>query len=450
MESSQHLKIRRLCITGRTLILGGIDMARFKRWKVILVIIGAASIFMFGCEKVMKEYAKKVHLTFASCETMPAQVAVTKEVIKAFEKKHPNIKVELQLAKEEKILVQIAGGAGPDIFLWHDIKLAPLAEKGILLDISSFMNKEDFDSSKFFSAAIRSCSYNNRLYGLPVFVNTHVIFYNQDLFDEEGVRYPTPDWTWDDFLKAAIKLTKDIDGDGRTDQFGGVEYQELEAMFDSFGATYNECRVNSFPDWVKATQFLIDLRRKYKVFPSAGDTSSSTGLGGVKAFVAFANQRAAMFVAGVHLIPEISKRCNNFRWDIAVAPKVKGKDRRAIIRGVQMICILRTTKHPQEAWEFAKFYCGAKAWERRGMSKIGIPALKEVATSDSFLNYPKGLRSIVESIKDAKSIHFHPKCAEFMGKIFYPEMGKAFLGLQTAEETVKNIDRKAKKLLREH
>ena len=30
-----------------------------------------------------------------------------------------------------------------------------------------------------------------------------LLFYNQDLFDQAGVAYPTADWTWDDAMTAA-------------------------------------------------------------------------------------------------------------------------------------------------------------------------------------------------------------------------------------------------------
>ena len=34
-----------------------------------------------------------------------------------------------------------------------------------------------------------------------------VLYYNKDLFDKDGVSYPTADWKWPDFLAAAQKLT---------------------------------------------------------------------------------------------------------------------------------------------------------------------------------------------------------------------------------------------------
>jgi len=49
-----------------------------------------------------------------------------------------------------------------------------------------------------------------------------MMFYNKKLFDQAGISYPSGDWTWEDFLAIAQKLTRDLDGDGATDQFGAA------------------------------------------------------------------------------------------------------------------------------------------------------------------------------------------------------------------------------------
>ncbi len=47
------------------------------------------------------------------------------------------------------------------------------------------------------------------------------IFFNKGLFDKFGVPYPPEDeWTWDQFAETVKKLTKDTDGDGKTDVWG--------------------------------------------------------------------------------------------------------------------------------------------------------------------------------------------------------------------------------------
>ena len=47
---------------------------------------------------------------------------------------------------------------------------------------------------------------DNTLYGVPKAVETLVLIYNKDLFDQAGVAYPTNDWTWADADAAALKI----------------------------------------------------------------------------------------------------------------------------------------------------------------------------------------------------------------------------------------------------
>src|SRR5256884_4670897 len=49
-----------------------------------------------------------------------------------------------------------------------------------------------------------------------------MVVYNRDLLDRAAIPYPTDDWTWDAFLRAAQRLTRDRDGDGRMDQWGAA------------------------------------------------------------------------------------------------------------------------------------------------------------------------------------------------------------------------------------
>ncbi len=71
-------------------------------------------------------------------------------------------------------------------------------------------------------------SLRGRQYGIPYLYVSYQLLYNRDLFDRAGLPPPpaTPDapgfdsWTWERFLEVGRALTQDLDGDGRTDQWG--------------------------------------------------------------------------------------------------------------------------------------------------------------------------------------------------------------------------------------
>ncbi len=55
---------------------------------------------------------------------------------------------------------------------------------------------------------------------MPRDITSKVMFFNTELFEKAGVAIPDANWTWDDFEAIARKMTRDLDGDGKTDQWG--------------------------------------------------------------------------------------------------------------------------------------------------------------------------------------------------------------------------------------
>ena len=50
---------------------------------------------------------------------------------------------------------------------------------------------------------------------------------------------PDADWSWDDLYRICKKVTKDLDGDGRLDQFGTYNYGWLEALYSNDGKIFD-------------------------------------------------------------------------------------------------------------------------------------------------------------------------------------------------------------------
>jgi multiple sugar transport system substrate-binding protein len=87
---------------------------------------------------------------------------------------------------------------------------------------------------------------DGKTWGIPASINPYVIFYNKELFDQKGIPYPHPDWTWDDFLETASSLRDPgagIYGYGSTNFYGPDSkylesfiyiYQHGGSLFDDY------------------------------------------------------------------------------------------------------------------------------------------------------------------------------------------------------------------------
>ena len=209
--------------------------------------------------------------------------------IENYEKSHPNVKISvLQIGWHDsprKILVSIAAGQDkvlPDmvnLFCDMPFQFAPLAQTVKIDDLwpeEATRIKEDI-----FPRLLNTQLYNGKLIALPHCLEGYGILYNEDKFEEAGIKeYPK---SWDEMVVLAKKFTKDLDGDGKIDQWGvnacpwkgpDGSYWWMYYMYMCNGGkivSEDGRRIvfnNSFAK--EATQYMVDLTWKYEVSPPVG------------------------------------------------------------------------------------------------------------------------------------------------------------------------------------
>ncbi len=154
--------------------------------------------------------------------------ALDKQAADLFNQANPGLKLELDVPPSgnyyEKILTEIAAGEPPDAARIDDYLLAPsVARKGIDPLDSYIGADKSFDLGDFDKVALQNGQYQGKQYGMPIELDTYVIFYNATAFKEAGIPLPPTDWTdnswtWPDFLQICQKLVKQTGGS--TDRWG--------------------------------------------------------------------------------------------------------------------------------------------------------------------------------------------------------------------------------------
>ena len=170
---------------------------------------------------------------------------VQKEFDKKFMERYPHIEIRLENFAWENILekyqTQAAAGTLPDVFYVHCSWAQQFIRQGMLMPLNSYIESTpEFNMDDMFPVGLTPYRANGTLYGLPYDAGPMALFYNKDMFDEAGLPYPTDDWVLDDLLDNAKKLTKDLNGDGRVDQWGisgTLTHETINApVLASFGA----------------------------------------------------------------------------------------------------------------------------------------------------------------------------------------------------------------------
>lgn len=243
--------------------------------------------------------------------------------IEKMKTKFPQYTIKLLLPTKEITLDSlIASGVVPDI-VWDSASgmKTSLIDKGLQYDMSELIKKYKVDLERFDPSTIqmmREASGQGRMYGLPDDVNGTVTFYNKDIFDRFGVKYPKDGMTWEEAYDLAKTLT-------RTEN--GVNYKGM-GMFYSFLLSSNQLSLPMIdPKEDKAsvnTDGWMRLFNTYKQFYEIPgnqlDSKFSNFNGQLNSF--YQDQNVAMVIAPLSGSGRFAQAAN-LKWDMAAAPTFK-------------------------------------------------------------------------------------------------------------------------------
>ncbi len=317
----------------------------------------------------------------------PQEVEAWNAVARSFEAEHPGIKVNVEASDWdsywEKLKVKMAGGTPPDVFAMDAPLYKDWQSRGVLLNLQPYIDKEKGILDGVYPITLKAYETPEGYFGLPRDFQTIVLYYNKDMFDAAGVAYPTDSWTWDDLRATAAKLTLDKNGDGKTDQWGfWAEAYDMEPLWGAlvwaFGGDVVDPSAGktliSSPEATAAFQFLSDMWLIDKSLPTQLQLQQY-GTDGFYAGI------AAMGVSGHWTVPDYSPLA--FKWDIAPMPK--GPAGRATSVNSAGFVIAKGSKHPDEAWAFAKYAFGEKGQTELAKIGLAIPVRQAIAEGPAYL-----------------------------------------------------------------
>ena len=109
---------------------------------------------------------------------------------------------------KKQLTVGAAASALPDLAMIDNCDTVSYAAMGILEDVTEEVQQWE-SYKKYFPEILATCTYEDKVYGMPLESNNLEIIYNKDIFDELGVDYPTSDWTFEDLVETAKATTTD-------------------------------------------------------------------------------------------------------------------------------------------------------------------------------------------------------------------------------------------------
>lgn len=303
---------------------------------------------------------------------------------------HPGVRVSLaaagnQAEYRDQILTSIAAGAPPDVFLLDNIDVPAFARSGLLLDLAPYAARVGLPLSAFDPRVLAIFRRGGAVFALPKGFTPMMIAYNKDLFDRAGVPYPQGDWTWEEFRVAARALTRDTDGDGRTDQWGfwldRRAFMWIASLWGLGGDVLCEegTRASGCLDGassVRAFRALTDLATRDSVTPRFFGLRRSLG----DQLRNFYSGRVAMVPAGHFWVPSFRPHveAGRLRLGFAMIPHAEGLPPATVIYAAGY-AVPRNARHKRLSVQLAAFMTDSLAQVTRAAGGLEIPALTRIA-----------------------------------------------------------------------
>jgi multiple sugar transport system substrate-binding protein len=275
------------------------------------------------------------------------------QLFSEFEAQNSGVKINLVISPWAdywtKLQTALPTGTGPDVFWLNHPNAVSYLPTGLVMDLEAAagdIHFENFDKN-FYTPFV----YEGKRYGVPIFWDATILYYNKALFDKAGIPYPTADWTWADLAEAAGKLT--IKEGNNTLQYGIAIDYSAQSGFSNFvlqngGKLFSEDRMRSVinsPEGREAIQVQLDMIHKYGYAPTIQVLQETT-----KATL-FQSGTVAMVTNHTGILKQWAEILGQ---NLGIAPLPRQKQKASIYHNLAYVASSKT-KYPEEVKKLLAF-----------------------------------------------------------------------------------------------
>ncbi len=335
--------------------------------------------------------------------TMGAEAEHVQKLTKEFEKLNPDISVKVQAipwtAAHEKLITAYASETTPDIVQMGNTWIPEFVALNSLESLDNFVNDSKIVNSKnYFPGIWQTNIIENKLYGIPWYVDTRVLFYRTDILKHVG--YSSPPKNWDELYDASKKI-KNLYGSEQKYSFF-IPTNEW-APFIIFGLQANADLLkdnNTLGDFSNE-KFQIAFNYLMKFFKEKLAPVDMTEVSNV--FQAFSSGFFAMYITGPWNVAEFKNRLPKDlqnEWMTAPLPAYGNEKYPGLsLAGGSSFSMFKSCKHKKEAWKFIEYLSEKSNQVEFYHLSTDLPAVVD-AWQDSTLKNDKYLRAFYDQLQN--------------------------------------------------
>ncbi len=349
--------------------------------------------------------AVTVSIAPGSWGTRAGRKEVTEAMLKEFAVRFPHITVEVQQEAPDPTpnqtwITRVVSGDVPDVVISSGALFEWMAKRNVWADIGSSLQRIGWKLGDVYHNPA-TIAYQGRQHAVPFAAHQGGgIVFNRTLFAEAGVPEPTKDWTWDDVLEAARRLTKPEKNQwGINGSFGhGVFFVAVWANGGEVLSSDHTKTLYAASQGVEALELLSAFTTRYRVSPTPDQIKADK--------LAFTSGNFAMEIntPGRQSAQGIGDK---FDWDVSYFPKWPKTGKRVAIADYSEWAVTTAAAKRgvvDEATQLAAFY--TNEFTQGVMADISpastTPASKAVAHSQRYLAPPPRSMHVIVDMLDGK------------------------------------------------
>lgn len=374
------------------------------------------SVFKYTPEKAAAQPRNQKVLTVGTADANSVDLEKTARL---FEKKHPDVRVEIKDYAPERMTGQdegcyenyaktlnteILSGKGPDIISIQGLPYCKYIDKKVFVDLKALMQKDkSFKRHDYYTNILTACETQGKLYAMPVCFSMPVMIADGTMMEKAHVSIDDASWTWSDFHAAAAKLSQDTNNDGNLETYAlpGLDAGEMlnYMLASDYRSFIDEDKKQSHFNSARFIKFLNMYKDLTGAYMNSRIDHQTLLYSGNRGSIAF--------------MPE-----KYFTGNLSIAKSIMGSQAKALtmpqgIGGDQsfdavMLGINQNSKMQKEAWEFLKYLTSTEQQTSINLSGLCINQMAQNQVFEKQSQRTEAVGICITSGKGGKTLIMEP------------------------------------------
>lgn len=302
-------------------------------------------------------------------ENYTAEKKIISEIGEILTAKYPNVTVKIETISggiSSQYATWFRNKNVPDILVNNSFDMFTLSDKGLLSDLTPYLDAEaadpesTFDINDYYESYIKmgQANFDGEQYMIPRSADRVVCHYNKAIFKAAGVDMSLVrnGWTWEDFMTVCATLRKYYDSQDSMKAYTLVDpYFTWEAVynpiFESYGVEYYDengevaLESDATENALKFIKSIID--NKYASRPSV----EQAGMAGNKGCMLFHSQAASLMATELSVYYPDAEKVSDY-YDVVTMPVIPGHEK--IGCGAAGYSVYDGSENKDLAWQFLR------------------------------------------------------------------------------------------------